>query len=148
MRVQRGKIARELAQLEEQMDRAFERVLFSSLRLPGGADAWRPAMDVVETEGVVIVRVELAGVPSDEIRVVVDGEYVQIVGRRSLGRAEESPRHLLIEIPQGPFERVLRMRTPYDADRVSARLEHGILSIELPRRERESSARLIPVRSQ
>ena len=27
MRVQRGKIARELAELEEQVDRAFERVL-------------------------------------------------------------------------------------------------------------------------
>ena len=66
MRVQRGKIAHELAQLEEQMDRAFERVLASALRLPGGADAWRPALDVYETERAVVVRVELAGVPSEE----------------------------------------------------------------------------------
>lgn len=145
MRVQRGKIARELAELEEQMDRAFERVLFSAVRMPGAADAWRPAMDVVETATGVTVRVELAGVPSDELRVIVDGEYVQILGRRELQRADEHPRHLLIEIPQGPFERVLRMRSPYDADRVSARLELGILTIELPRRD--SPARLIPVRS-
>ena len=145
MRVQRGKIARELAQLEEQMDRAFERVLASALRLPGGVDAWRPALDVYETDRAVVLRVELAGVPSEEVRVVVDGEYVQICGRRSFGRSEPSQRHLLIEIPQGPFERVLRMRTPYDADGVVARFENGVLTVELPRKP--TAARLIPVRS-
>jgi len=145
MRVQRGKIAHELAQLEEQMDRAFERVLASAVRLPGAVDAWRPAMDVYETERAVVVRVELAGVPSDEIRVVVDGECVQICGRRSFRRADAGQRHLLIEIPQGPFERVLRMRAPYDADGVVARLELGVLTIELPRKD--GAARMIPVRS-
>jgi HSP20 family protein len=145
MRVQRGKIAHELALLEEQMDRAFERVLASALRLPGGADAWRPALDVYETERSVVVRVELAGVTSEDVRVVVDGEYVQICGRRSFARAEPSQRHLLIEIPQGPFERVLRMRTPYDADAVVARFENGVLTVELPRKS--SGARLVPVRA-
>jgi HSP20 family protein len=132
MRVQRGKIARELAALEEQMDRAFERVLASTSRLPG-ADAWRPSLDVLETERSMVLRVELAGVSSDEVRLVVDGEYVQISGRRSLSRAGQNQRHLLIELPQGPFERVLRMRAPYDADAVTAKLENGILIVELPR---------------
>jgi HSP20 family protein len=142
MRVQRGKIARELAELEAQMDRAFERVLASSVRLPGAVDVWRPAMDVYETEAGVILRVELAGVPNEEVRVVVDGEYVQICGRRGLPRAGDGQRHLLIEISQGPFERVLRMRAPYDADRVVARLEQGILTVELPRKE--SGSKTIP----
>lgn len=145
MYVQRGKIARELAELEEQMDRAFERVLASALRLPGAADAWRPALDVFETDRAVVVRVELAGVSSEDVRVVVDGEYVQISGRRSFGRSEAAQRHLLIEIPQGAFERVLRMRAPYDADRVVASFQNGVLTIELPRRQ--AASRLISVRS-
>ena len=145
MRIQRGKIARELAELEEQMDRAFERVFASTARLPGAVDAWRPALDVLETERAVVLRVELAGVSSDEVRVVVDGEYVQISGRRALSRAGQNQRHLLIELPQGPFERVLRMRTPYDADAVTAKLENGILIVELPRAE--TRARAVQVRS-
>ena len=68
MRVQRGKIARELAELEEQMDRAFERALAGAVRL-SSTDAWRPALDVYETERAVVVRVELAGVPSEDLRV-------------------------------------------------------------------------------
>jgi HSP20 family protein len=146
MRVQRGKIARELAQIEEQMDRAFERAFATtSARLAGAVDAWRPALDVLETERGVVLRVDLAGVSSDEVRVVVDGEYVQISGRRTLSRAGQNQRHLLIELPQGPFERVLRMRAPYDADAVTARLENGILIVELPRVEGRS--RTIQVRS-
>jgi HSP20 family protein len=144
MQVQRGKIARELAELEEQMDRAFERALAGAVRLPA-ADAWRPPLDVYETERALVVRVELAGVASDDVRVVVDGEYLQIIGRRALARPGESLRHLLIEIAQGPFERVLRMRAEYDPDRVNARLENGLLTIELPRKER--SARAIAVRA-
>jgi HSP20 family molecular chaperone IbpA len=72
-------------------------------------------------------------VSGDEVRVVVDGEYVQVSGRRTLSRAGQNQRHLLIELPQGPFERVLRMRAPYDADGVTAKLENGILTVELPR---------------
>jgi HSP20 family protein len=145
MHVQRGKIARELAELEEQMDRAFERALAGAVRLPAG-EAWRPALDVYETERAIVVRVELAGVSSDDLRVVVDGEYLQITGRRSFTRVGESQRHLLIEIAQGTFERVLRTRAPYDPDRVSARLDGGLLTIELPRRE--SGARVVAVKSQ
>ena len=145
MRVQRGKIARELAQLEEQMDRAFERAFAASRRLPGAVDAWRPALDVLETERSIVLRVELAGVSGDDVRVVVDGEYVQISGRRALARAGQNQRHLLIELPQGPFERVLRMRTAYDADAVTAKLENGILTVELPRAENRT--RTIQVRS-
>src|SRR5262249_12340406 len=122
VRVQRGKIARELAELEEQMDRAFERALVGAVRLPVG-DAWRPALDVYETEQAIVVRVELAGVQSSDVRVVVDGEYLQISGRRSFARSGETQRHLLIEIGQGAFERVLRTRAAYDPDLVSARLD-------------------------
>ena len=143
MHVQRGKIARELAELEEQMDRAFERALAGRVRLPSGADAWRPALDVCETERALVVRVELAGVASEDTRVVVDGEYLQITGRRSMSSAGPGQRHLLIEIAQGSFERVLRLRAQYDADRVTARMENGMLTIELPRKE--AGARVVPV---
>ena len=144
MRVQRGEIARELAELGEQMDRAFERALAGAVRL-SSTDAWRPALDAYETERAIVVRVELAGVSSEDVRVVVDGEYLSISGRRSFRRSGETQRHLLIEIGQGTFERVLCMRAAYDPDRVSAQLENGILTIELPRRD--SAARVVAMRT-
>ena len=67
------------------------------------------------------------------------------ISKIGIGEAPPHDVNVLIEIPQGPFERVLRMRTPYDADGVVARFENGVLTIELPRKQ--TSARLVEVRS-
>jgi HSP20 family molecular chaperone IbpA len=50
-----------------------------------------------------------------------------------------------MEIPAGQFERVLRLSAPYDRERVAARLENGLLTIELPRIP--SEVRRIPVQT-
>jgi HSP20 family protein len=140
-----GKVARDLATLEEQLDRALEHALASGLQLPRYGDAFRPSIDVFETVDALVVRVELAGVRSEDVRLVVDGEYLQINGRRTLRREPKADRHLKMEIPDGQFERVLRLAVPYEREHVTARLENGLLTIELPRSE--SGARRVPVRT-
>lgn len=140
-----GKVARELAALEEQMDRVLERVFSGGMQLSGRADSFRPAIDVYETRDATVVRVDLSGVDSGAVRLIVDGEYLQISGRRTATYAEPPEHHIQMEIPQGRFERVLRIGTPYDPERVTAALEAGILTIELP--GKPPSTRKIPVRS-
>lgn len=130
-----GKVARDLATLEEQLDRALEHALASGLQLPRHGDAFRPAMDVFETADSLVVRVELAGIRSEDVRLVVDGEYLQLSGKRLLRREPRPDRHLKMEIPDGLFERVLRLPVPFDRERVSATLENGLLTIVLPRVE-------------
>ncbi len=145
MDVLKGKVARELAALEEHLDQVFERAFGSGVRLPGRADRFRPAIDVYETNDTILVQVDLAGVRAESLKLVVDGEYLQVAGHRSALHHEPPKRHLQMEIPQGHFERVLRLRIPYDPDRVTASLEAGILTIRLPLRN--PVARQIPVRS-
>ena len=136
MDVLKGKVRREFAALEEQLDRVFERAFGSGLRLPTRTDTYRPALDVYETDDATVVQVELSGVSAEDIRLIVDGEYLQISGSRRVVSDPPARRHLRLEIPQGQFERVLRMRNPYDPDRVTASLEAGLLRVTLPRRER------------
>ena len=45
-------------------------------------DRWQPAIDVFETEKAIVVRVELAGVRGQDVRVTVDGEWLRIRGER------------------------------------------------------------------
>jgi HSP20 family protein len=132
--VLKGTIAREIAALEEQLDRALERAFEGGAQLLGRRDRFRPPIDVYESEDEVVVRVELAGVRGEDVRLVVDGEHLQISGRREAVYERPARRHLQMEIARGAFERVLKLRTPYDPDRVSARLEAGILTVTLPRR--------------
>jgi HSP20 family protein len=100
-------------------------------RLQG--DHWQPDVDVFETETDVVVRVELAGVRQEDVRVSVDGDQLRISGHRATGESEAISLHQM-EIAAGPFDRRLRIPVPFERERVSARLSEGVLTIMLARR--------------
>jgi HSP20 family protein len=90
----------------------------------------------------VVVRVELAGVRREDLRVSVDGDVLHVRGvRRPPEHAEALQRLHQMEIAFGPFERSVRIGVPFERDQVSARLEDGYLSVTLPKR----SARRVEV---
>jgi HSP20 family protein len=122
-------------ELDEKLDRALERAFGSGMQLPRRGDSFRPAIDVYEAQGATIVRADLAGVESKDIRLIVDGEYLQVSGSRVAAYDSPPKHHLQMEIPHGRFARVLRMATPYDPERVTATLKDGILTVELARAE-------------
>jgi HSP20 family protein len=139
-----GRVARELAALEQHMERVYEQSL-GGLQLSRHGESWRPAVDVYETDRSVVVKIELAGVETASIRLTVDGEYLQVAGTREPDYPERPKRHLHMEISRGPFERVVRAPLPYDPEAVQARLDAGVLTVDLPKRE--PSARRVEVRS-
>lgn len=98
------------------------------------SDRWRPAVDVLETEKNVIVRVALAGVHRGELRVAVEGDTLCIRGQRSQPAQEEILRHHQLEIELGPFERRVALPAAIEREQVSARLEEGVLHVVLPKR--------------
>jgi len=97
-------------------------------------DRWLPDVDVVETDDGVVVRVELAGVRGEDLRVTVDGRTLRISGvRSSLERADVQRLHQM-EIATGPFERRVHIPTAFNRDDVSANLADGFLTVVLPKR--------------
>ena len=109
-----------------------------AVRLRG--DRWQPDVDVVETENEVVVRVELAGVHSRDLRVGVDGSELCITGQRAAAESTGVSRLHQMEIATGPFERRLRIPVSFDRERVTAHLADGILTIQLPKRGRRNVA--------
>jgi HSP20 family protein len=92
-------------------------------------------VDVYETEKTVVVRVALAGVHSDDLRVAVEGDVLCVRGsRRQPRETEEVLRHHQLEIEPGPFEARVRIAVPFERGEVAARLEDGVLCIRLPKR--------------
>lgn len=97
-------------------------------------DRWLPDVDVFETQKGVVVRVELAGVRSEDLRVTVDGRTLRISGvRRVLDRSDVQRLHRM-EIATGPFERRVQIPVPFDRDQVSAHLTDGFLMVVLSKR--------------
>ncbi len=97
-------------------------------------DRWRPEVDVFETETSVVVRAELAGVRSDDLRVTVDGEILRIRGVRRAPEPADLRRLHQMEIATGPFERRVRVPIAFQREGVSAHLADGFLTVTLPKR--------------
>jgi HSP20 family molecular chaperone IbpA len=97
-------------------------------------DHWQPEIDVFETERAVVVRVELAGVQSQDLRVTVDGDEIRISGSRRAPEPGDLFRLHRMEIASGPFQRRVRVPIPFDREAVTAHLAEGFLTVTLPRR--------------
>jgi HSP20 family protein len=103
-------------------------------RLTG--DRWQPDADVFETEDALVVRFELAGVASEDLRVSVDGPQVRVRGVRATAPGAPVKRLHQMEIASGPFERRVHIPVAFDRERVSANLSNGFLTITLQKRVR------------
>jgi HSP20 family protein len=104
-------------------------------------DRWQPDADVFETEDEVLVRLELAGVASGDLRVSVEGSEVRVSGERAPHEGATVKRLHQMEIASGPFERRVHIPVAFDRERVSAHLANGFLTVTLGKRGR----RAVPV---
>ncbi|MGI8857171.1 MAG: Hsp20/alpha crystallin family protein [Thermomicrobiales bacterium] len=117
------------------------RLTFGSLRMTGQTDAWRPALEVYETETALVVRAELAGIDENHLRVVLDNDTLMIQGKRmpDAQRGADAPEQRSYHemgISYGPFKARLSLPFPVERDGVEANYEHGLLTIVLPRIQR------------
>jgi len=90
----------------ERLHHEFFRPAHSS----AGAPSWEPPIDVMETEDELQVLVALPGVDPEGIEAALDGPDLVVAGRRILPACLRTAIIHRLEIPQGRFER--RMRLP------------------------------------
>lgn len=96
---------------------------------------WRPNVDVYESEGSVVVVVELAGVAREEVSVVFDGGKLHIRGLRRDGAPHKNRRYHQMEISYNEFERAVYLPDNVDADRISAKINNGLMIVEAPKKK-------------
>ncbi len=92
---------------------------------------WKPHMDILETVNEIIVLAEIAGVDKDDIVIEVCEDAVKIKGKRVEKLPVKDATYRLFEIQHGAFERLIRLPTRIDTDRVSAIYANGFLQINL-----------------
>jgi HSP20 family protein len=122
--------------LGERVDDFFDRVfdLASAPRF-GLQQTWRPDVDVYRVTGGIEVIAELPGVEEAELKVVAERDRLRISGTRRPLAVAAPAEPLQLEINYGPFERVLTLPTEAAADGITARFQHGLLTIHVPVRE-------------
>jgi HSP20 family protein len=93
--------------------------------------ALRPAMDVVENDDEVVIRMDLPGLSPDDLNIQVDGDLLTISGEFAAADEQEDERYHYRERRAGEFKRSLRLSDQIDTEHVSATFEHGVLSLTL-----------------
>ena len=96
-------------------------------------DRWQPDTDVFETDDAIVVRLEVAGVTREDVRVGVEGKVLRISGSRNAPEPSDARRLHQVEIVSGPFERRVEIAIPFDRHAVSAHLADGFLTVTLPK---------------
>jgi HSP20 family protein len=90
-----------------------------------------------------VVKVELPGVDVGAVNLEVRGRALVISGEKPV-RETEGRTYQQVELPSGPFRRVVELSVDVDADRAEATFEDGVLRVELPIRL-PSAARQVPI---
>lgn len=87
----------------------LHRQLFQPLGSVRQSPAWEPPADVLETEREVLIIVALPGVNAESVEVAIDGDDLILAGTRTLPRQLATAVIHRMELPQGRFERRLRL---------------------------------------
>ena len=92
-----------------------------------------PYVDIESTDSGYVLRAEMPGVNRDSIEITVEDGNLVLVGQRQPLSAGGEPLHR--ETRQLSYRRVYELDPSIDTNKISARIEQGILSVNLPKAE-------------
>jgi HSP20 family protein len=92
-----------------------------------------PAASVTESAEGYMLEVEMPGVKKDGLDISVENNELTVIGRRSLPAVEGT----LIHHESRPenFRRTFELDPSIDADKISARIDQGLVTLTLPKAE-------------
>ena len=136
---------REMAALQERVNRAFgdvSRQYDGDLSTRG---SWIPAVDIYQTDNhTLVLKVELPDVSREDIDLRVENNTLTITGQKQRDKAVKEEQYHRIERTFGSFSRTFTLPPTVDATKIGAEYKNGVLSVTLPLRE-EAKPRQIQV---
>jgi HSP20 family protein len=92
---------------------------------------WYPPADVYRTRDGWVVKVELAGVCSDELEIKVEGETLHLAGCRRDSVYAETVSYHQLEITYSRFEKTIHFPCPIEGAKVEMDYRDGLLILYL-----------------
>jgi HSP20 family protein len=92
-----------------------------------------PPFALYTNDSGLLLRTPLPGVEASALTLEIEGDALTLSGRFTEVSGVENAVAKHVERPRGEFRRTLRLPFEADAARVEARLERGVLEIQIPR---------------
>ena len=113
---------------DESFDRFFSGTATAAL-------ARSPSLDVAESEQAYTVTLELPGVAKGDVKVSIEGRRVSIEAKSTKGGERKESDRVLLRERASSYARSLVLPAELDNARSNAKLEHGVLTLELAKRQ-------------
>ena len=127
--------------LRRELDSLFEDLAVSDQE-EGRSVLWMPRTDVSETENAYVIRMDMPGLKRDDVNIELQNGRLTVSGERKIEHQDKGENVQRIERTYGRFFRSFMLPDASDADNVKARLDNGVLTIEVPKRETAKPRRI------
>ena len=87
------------------------------------------------------VKAELPGVKKEDLDIDIDNSYITINAKKEEEKEENDHGYKKSEFSYGEFSRTVYFPQEIDVEKTKAKLEHGVLKIEAPKKEAEKENR-------
>ncbi len=102
----------------------------------------RLTVDVYQTEDEIIIQSAVAGVSVDDLEINITNESVSIRGERQRTDTVDEKNYFYQECFWGRFSRVIILPQEVDPEKSHAALKNGVLTIRLPKLERQKAKKI------
>ena len=94
-----------------------------------------PAVDIYEDDQKLVLKLEVPGVKQEDLDVRLENQTLTVTGERKFESEEKQENFHRIERRFGTFARSFTLPVTVDTSSVSAKYEHGVLAIQLAKKE-------------
>jgi HSP20 family protein len=132
----KDEISKDIKQMEDEMEKVFRHLsTFRNYFFPSPLHKpWHPYTDVYETQTDLIIKVELAGVRKEDVKIFTEEDKLIIHGIRRETCPEGKIAYRQMEINYGPFEAIIPLIIPIDEKKpINSTIINGILEVKLPK---------------
>ena len=133
-----------LSKLHDEVNRLFN----DSLQATDGDQSrvvtsnWSPAVDIREETDRYVITADVPGVDPKDIELTVESGVLTLRGERKLEQERNEGGYRRIERSYGGFYRRFALPDNADTESVSARGNHGVLEVSIPKAERAQARRI------
>ena len=128
---------RDMFSLRHQMNHLFNDVFRPVVRGDERVSMWNqyPTVDIYDNDENIIITAELPGIDKKDIVIDVKDGVLTLKGERSFDHEIKEEKYYCRERTFGKFERIFKLPSDVDSEKISADYKDGILKIDIPKSE-------------
>jgi HSP20 family protein len=130
---------RNVAALQDRINRIFDESFSRTADVDDdiSMSAWKPSVDIYETDEAIILKAELPGIKKEDVSVEIKDNVLTLRGERVEDKEIKEGSYFRKERCFGTFSRAFNLQHRVQPDKIKAKFKDGILEIEIPKPEEE-----------